>query len=366
MSTENPHPFTPATRWCPASRFAIALFILCGPLACASQERPLTFDDVYREESRIKLDSSDDYLLGPLPKIGAVASNGDCIVLDFVTTRVYVFDGKGRGKESLGAPGDGPGEYRYPLALAATRDGVFLLYDMALSRVSIYGSDYVFKTSFSPSPRLEDIEVTAEGRIFGYVNTGGARHVVHELNDQGDTLNEFAPQSGNYSIAAASRGGGIVSVGRFLYVATPYEYTVRKYTPDGDLVKTAQGRSPYYEPLRDPPDAMVLDDMRKRQEYMRSWSQFYQLLRIGDRWLGAVFADPKGSRVFMDLYDADLNQIASDLQMPDYIGGPDALFTREDRLYMLAEPADASSNPAVVTYTLRQPLDTLWKRIGDE
>ena len=333
--------------------------MLCGTLACANRERGLTFDDVFQEASRTYLDSSDDYLLGPLPKIGAMAPNGDCIVLDFVTTSVDVFDGKGRGKKHLGAPGDGPGEYRYPLAMAATHDGLILLYDMTLSRVSMFGSDYVFKKSFSPSPRLEDIHVSAEGRIFGYVNTSGARHVVHELNDQGDTLNEFAPQSEKYNVAAASRGGGIVSVGRFLYVATPYEYTVRKYTSDGDLVKTAQGRSPHYVPLKNPPDAMVLDDMRKRQEYMRSWSQFYQLLRIGDRWLGAVFADPQGSRAFLDLYDADLNLIAGSLQMPDHMGGPDALFTQEDRLYMLVEPAEDSSNPAVVIYALRQPLDQL-------
>ncbi len=359
MRMKNPLHFIPVTRWCSATRFAIALFILCGPWACASQERPLTFDDVFREESRINLDSSDDYLLGPLPKIGAVASNGDCIVLDFVTTRVDIFDGKGRGRRHLGAPGDGPGEYRYPLALAATRDGDFYLYDMTLSRVSIYGSDYDFRKSFSPSARLEDIHVVAEGRVFGYVNSSGAPHVVHELNEQGDTLNEFAPQSENYNVAAASRGGGIVSVGRFLYVATPYEYAVRKYTLDGDLVKTEQGRSTHYVPLRDPPDASILDDMRKRREYMRSWSQFYQLLPIGDRWLGAVFADPQGSRVFMDLYDADLNHIAGSLQLPGYMGGPDALFTREDRLYMLVEPADETSNPTVVTYTLRQPLDAL-------
>lgn len=362
MSTKIQNPFKSVTKWRPASRFVIALFMLCGltgPLACVSQERSLTFADVFREESRIDLDSSDEYLLGPLPTIGAVASNGDCIVMDFVTTRVDVFDGKGRGKKHLGAPGDGPGEYRYPLALASTHDGDFYLYDMMLSRVSIYGSDYAFKNSFSPSARLEDIHVTVEGRILGYVNTSGEPHVVHELNSQGGTLKEFAPQSENYNVAAASRGGGIVSIGRFLYVATPYEYTLRKYSLDGDLVKTAQGQSPFYTPLRKPPDAIVLDDMRKRDEYMRSWSQFYQLLKVDDHWLGAVYADPQGTRVFMDLYDSDLNRIAGSLQLPEFMGGPGALFTREGLLYLLVEPADESSNPTLVTYALRQPLDTL-------
>ena len=336
-------------------KLMIAVALISCLSGCA-EARSLTFEDIFLEEKRIVLDSRDEFLIGPLPRIGAVTADGDIIILD-ITPRVGIYDRSGAGKGRIGGPGDGPGEYRYPVSIAS-HNGELYLYDSMMSRISRYDHSYRFVNSMLISEHLDEIDYSVEGRLYGYWSTHPSE-LVCELDNEGRFVRRFAPQSQNYNLAASSRGGGVVISGGFLYTISPYEYTLSKYSLDGVLVDSVEGRSAHYVPPPDEFDPRILDDIPGLKSYHNQWSHILQILRIGDRGLAVVFAEPGYARAFLALYDLDLNPIAEDIQLPDYTRAPGGLFSRGDRLYMLVEPVDDQENPSVVVYSLKQPVDAL-------
>ena len=327
------------------------VFVFIPSWAGHAQNKPYAFEDIFREERRIALDSRDEFLIGPLPRIGTVTAAGDIIIMD-ITPRVGVYDETGVGKGRIGGPGDGPGEYRYPLSIAS-RDSGFYLYDMMLMRISRYDSSYKFLRSFLSSTRLDELHISQEGRFFGYGDSGNRGDLVYELNDQGQILRQFAPQSKNFNPAANSRGGGIVLKEEYLFFITPYEYILHKYTLDGQLVNSARRESPRYVAPPEKYDLRILDDPSKLRAYHNQWSHILQILPIGDLGLAVAFAEPGYARTFIEIYDSNLNLIAGNIQLPDYMKSPGALFSRGDLLYMLVEPVDDLENSSVVVYSLR-------------
>ena len=339
-----------------SSLILVAVVFMPSWAGCA-QKRPTVFEDIFREEKRITLDARDEFLIGPLPRIGTVTSAGDIVIMD-ITPRVGIYDMAGVGKGRIGGPGDGPGEYRYPLSI--TSDGTdFYLYDMMLMRISRYDSDFKFVSSFLSTTRLDALHISQEDRFIGYGDSGNKGDLVFELNGQGQVLRQFAPQSKNFNMAARSQGGGIVLREEYVFCITPYEYTLHKYTLDGQTVDMAQRESPFYVAPPEEYDPRILGDPSKLNEYHDRWSHILQILPIGGRGLGVVFAEPGYARTFLDIYDSDLNLIAGDIQLPDYMDYSGALFSSGDRLYMLVEPIDDQANPSVVVYSLRQPIVSL-------
>ncbi|MXY47993.1 MAG: 6-bladed beta-propeller [Gemmatimonadetes bacterium] len=335
--------------------FAVSTVFPVWLTGCA-EARTLVFEDVFQEESQIVLDSRDEFLIGPLPRIATVTAGGDIIILD-ITPRAGIYDRSGAGKGMIGGPGDGPGEYRNPVSIAS-HNGNLYLYDSMMSRISCYDGSYRFVSSIPVSELLDEIDYSEEGRLYGYWSTHPSE-LVCELDDQGQLLRRFAPQSENHNEAARSAGGGVVISGGFLYTISPYEYTLSKYSLDGVLVDSIQGRSAHYVPPPEQFDVRILNDIPRLDEYHDQWSHILQILRIGDRGLAVVFAAPGYSGAYLALYDSDLNPIAEDIQLPDYKMAPGALFSRGDRLYMLLEPSDDQANPSVAVYTLRRSLDDL-------
>ncbi len=329
----------------------VVVFVFIPSWAGHAQKKPYAFEDIFREEKRITLDSRDNFLIGPLPRIGTVTSAGDIIIMD-ITPRVGVYDETGVGKGRIGGPGDGPGEYRYPLSIASSGPD-FYLYDMMLMRISRYDSSYKFVRSVISTTRLDELHISQEGRFFGYGDSGNRGDLVFELNDQGQILRQFAPQSKNFNPAASSRGGGIVLREEYVFFITPYEYTLHKYTLDGQIVETAPRESPQYIAPPKKYDPRILDDPSKLRAYHNQWSHILQILPIGDRSLAVVFAEPGYARTFIEIYDSNLNLIAGNIQLPDYMKSPGALFFRGDLLYMLVEPVDDLENPSVLVYSLR-------------
>ncbi len=335
---------------------AVAVVFMPSWAGCA-QKRPSVFEDIFREEKRITLDARDEFLIGPIPRIGTVTAAGDIVIMD-ITPRVGIYDKSGVGEGRIGGAGDGPGEYRYPLSIASGGPD-FYLYDMLLMRISHYDSSFKLVRSFLSTTRLDALHISQEGRFFGYGNSGNKGDLVFELNGQGQVLRQFAPQSQNFNQAARSRGGGIVLWEEYVFFITPYEYTLHKYTLDGQLVDVAQRESPRYVAPPEEYDPRILDDPSKLDEYHDQWSHILQILPIGGRGLGVVFAEPGYARTFLDIYDSDLNLIAGDIQLPDYMNYPGALYSSGDRLYMLVEPIDDQANPSVAVYSLRQSFDAL-------
>ena len=342
--------------------YPLIIFSLLGDFiiwGCHKSKRQrFFFNDIFQKVSEIHLDSRKEFLLGALPKIGAIAPNGDYILVDPMTPQVLVFDSTGYGKTKIGRKGKGPGEYQYPVWLAYHK-GDFYLYDSGLLRVSLYDTNYNYKSSFVLSTRVDKIYLTNKSRIFGYWGVSFSGDIVYEFDNRGKILNHFVPQSKNYTAAALYEGGGMVLLDKHLYVITPYEYTLAKYDLNGKLIKSVQGKSPHYVP---PPRNINPDeiaaDIRRLKKFHDSWSHIWQILQIGDKMIGVVFAEPGEARVFLDLYDADLNFITGDILLPEHMGYSGALFSKGNRLFLLrpAKPAAEGHlpNPTVVVYLLKE------------
>lgn len=68
-------------------------------------------------------DGPEEYLFGQIADV-ATGPDGEIVVVDYQAHSVRVFDRDGRFVRHVGAEGDGPGEYRFPLRAAITDDGI--------------------------------------------------------------------------------------------------------------------------------------------------------------------------------------------------------------------------------------------------
>ena len=91
---------------------------------------------------------------GTVPPFGlALGSNNETLVLDVFAKQVIVLDGEGQPLRRFGRSGDGPGEFRTPVLVAASLRGHFAVADLLAQRVSFFGPEG-FATSVPL--RLED------------------------------------------------------------------------------------------------------------------------------------------------------------------------------------------------------------------
>ena len=172
-------------------------------------------------------------------------------------------------------------------------------------------------------------------------------------------MNSFTPQSKNYTRSAASEGGGILLIDQHLYVIGPYEYTLSKYELSGKLIKKVQGASSHYLPPSKNINETLLNDLYKLQQFHNSWSHIRQILQIGDKMIGVIFAEAGEARTFLDIYDANLNYITGDILLPDNLIAPKVFFTQGDCLYLLRQIISNTggqlANPIVAVYSLEKP-----------
>lgn len=318
------------------------------------------FHDIFSEKKRTLLTGERDYPLGIAPVIGAVADQGDMILVDKLNVRnVFIFGADGSPKGRLGAEGRGGGEYLYPHALFFdTLRRKYYIYDGDLLRLNRYSNDYAFEESVTLPLFIDSFLVTGEGRIFCYAAVDATAkftgHIIYEVNHRGRIVNRFAPRSATYSHWTSSEQGGLVHIGDYLYLATPYENLIRVYSLDGDEVLRRRFDSPHYVPPGPPPQPKSGEDKQVLLEtYHAEWSHVRSILSFDNRMIGIIVAAPKGKRVFLSLFDLDLTPLARDLELPPYLGRS---FSKGTSLYLLAterkETEGRLSNPTVVEYRL--------------
>lgn len=304
------------------------------------------FSDLFEEDERVNLQANDGFGLGPISSIAAVNRRGDFVILDnYGIRQILVFDHTGRGIAKIGSEGKGDGEYLYPdNVFHQEKLAEYYIYDGDLFRVLIFDKDFHYVYKIDIPLYLEQLAVTDEGRIFCYTSgvagPQGVDRVVYECDRKGNILNRFCRQS-KYSVE--SKGGGIVIIRNSLYVITPYEYIIRQYAFRGKLLSEKRGDSAHYIPIKRPSNRAVFEDLQKRKEYLSTWSRILQIIRIGSDMIGIVFTEPGKKHVFLDIYDTDLRQKATDIVLPEHAAGPHGLFTHGNCLWMLKRSESQNS-----------------------
>jgi hypothetical protein len=142
----------------------IGLLFLCAGLflmgigGCGSErsytqtgERPpIAFEELFTLEREFKLQQQDtDPIAAP---VQLYIWHGQILLNDVLQSNIKVFNSDGTFAFAIGRAGDGPGEFRQPVAMVATADDQLAVVDVALSRVSLFGADGAFIRSWSLPP----------------------------------------------------------------------------------------------------------------------------------------------------------------------------------------------------------------------
>jgi DNA-binding beta-propeller fold protein YncE len=80
--------------------------------------------------------------------------------------RISRFSSDGKFLDSFGDPGDGPGQFRVPHALATDGHGHLFVADRSNNRVQIFDLQGNFLAQWHQFGRPSDVHITADGRIF--------------------------------------------------------------------------------------------------------------------------------------------------------------------------------------------------------
>ena len=187
-----------------AAAFAILVLLLCGCGKTETQEWTVQEGDLGLTEP-LRLAEDGDFYFGEVYDV-AVDDEGCIYVADGEAGHVKVLSADGAPEDTIGRPGNGPGEFRRPFRLGLTSEDS--LYVMDGRRVSVFDPaghfQYAFRTQgASGTPRNMMVPSAGGGAFFAYlpfpeeVAQTGARAVLRHVESSGevgDTLLAVRPR----------------------------------------------------------------------------------------------------------------------------------------------------------------------------
>jgi hypothetical protein len=229
---------------------AASLFTVC---ACNSQgESGRTFDvDLPSPVTLVSLDSE---IIGQPTGI-SLDQSGQLWIADALIKRVIAVNAEGHVIQRIDREGDGPGELRSPVAVAAS-DTLIRVIDSQHMRIQDYRPDGTYLKDFSvPSPFLGAGSVALDGRlVVPTMGRDSALARVRTVSDTGSTPlgPAVAPAPAGFDFVAmkAAIADGrvpdqfrnqtmpVVGSEGTTWVLVQTEAQVRRYAPDGRLLWT--------------------------------------------------------------------------------------------------------------------------------
>jgi hypothetical protein len=129
----------------------------------------------------------------------AVDGAGNIHVLDFEAKTIAIFDSTGKYIRTLGRPGDGPGELRFPNTVRTTADGRVSVFDFSKEGIVRWNADGTLLPSMrvkATSP-IQDLAFTDEGVVYSYTDfaeEGKDERSVLQV-ERADTVEELVVQA---------------------------------------------------------------------------------------------------------------------------------------------------------------------------
>jgi hypothetical protein len=121
------------------------------------------------EELRIGVAEGDEqYMFGRIEGF-AIAPGGGIVVGDDQVPVLRMYDARGRYLRDIGRRGEGPGEYRSIAGLGTLPDGRIALWDNRIQRLTVYGPDGKYRSSFHVPSGLFDSDrfrVSRDGSVY--------------------------------------------------------------------------------------------------------------------------------------------------------------------------------------------------------
>ncbi len=236
--------------------------VLLAPWGCSRQPKapnsPLSsseikvlssarkMEDIFLKTAEIELELTGNSAISTMSDF-VRDSKGNFIVADGThQNNVWIFSSDGHFIQNLGRQGQGPGEYSTPLKLDLNPEGDIILVDYLGRRLIFYDRNYQYKNQILVKGRMyRSVHVNHKNEIFMYEGMVGpmVREVfdtIKKLNNDGETILSFAPipEEVFKFLFSCSNDGMAIDKDNFIYEMNPLFYRIRKYTSDGQLVKS--------------------------------------------------------------------------------------------------------------------------------
>ncbi len=241
----------------------LVLFMSLIILACCASEKapansPLTpseiqklrdarnIEDIFEKKSEIQLATNAESSIGLITDM-EIDAKGNYIVSDgWQRRKVLIFGPDGKFLKELGKQGQGPGEYLTPVSVDINSEQEILVADHLANTIHFYDEDYNFIRSIICKPYIYHfIHVNSRDQIFMYSGPiflfrKGSYNTIRKYDDQGKTINSFAPLPEEVLDVRFStpQDGMTIDRNDFIYEMNPLQYSIRKFTSEGDLVKS--------------------------------------------------------------------------------------------------------------------------------
>jgi hypothetical protein len=271
--------------------------------------------DVFTETSRVALDTAVVATIGQINDLLVLPER--IIVTDGMSERVVAFTRDGQFQAAFGRAGDGPGEFRIPLALLEDVDGTILV-SQTTPRLTRLTPDLEF---------IDVYQTDASGFIFDlaliedqitFLETGyraGADNYVLWDGESG-RIGSFDPQSELSGVPYwnATWSTHIAIGPDQLFVADNMVYPMRRYTLNFELVDSLGVPPPSWLEARKP----VLGEFAQpgqpgAQEWLRSFTVIGGLYVLDD-WLIVTHHASMGQHEPNEVFRADLYRISPELR----------------------------------------------------
>ncbi|MBW3656616.1 MAG: 6-bladed beta-propeller [Gemmatimonadetes bacterium] len=231
---------------------------------------------------------------------------GRLLVADDLNHRVAVFGRDGRFVGSIGRKGRGPGEFESPwLVVTDARDSIFV-WDMALSRVSVFAPNLAFRRSFATPPqwKVNSIRFLPDGRLLVAAYGGNEPGVLHVLSRTGQRQRSFGPRpdaTGLSGFDASLLGGTADITGSTIVYSSKSPYELWFFDLEGRLLQRCAGQRSWTTQ----PSAVVRTNAA---ESRLEWNRFvhsYSVVALGGGLFLNMVLDPANERTTLDLVTQD-------------------------------------------------------------
>lgn len=252
----------------------------------------------------LQIDSEVSLPGGRIKNLGQlrVGRDGTIMVVDYERKLAEVYDRGGRFVRQVGGTGNEPGAHVWPSDVAETDGGRVAVSDFQTHRVNLFEGDGSFQSSFIYTPQnfsaqsmLYD-DVTRSFYLYGnrWQNDEAGQLVgaelVHKYSEGGDFIASYLPfpdAAKPLDLYAYDHPAMDIARGN-LFVTLPFDYTVYRLTPEGQLSTFLKGSGDAFRP---PASGLVAkqrtpaEAYRYVQNWRLTWTPISGLASDGDTLL---------------------------------------------------------------------------------
>ncbi len=192
-------------------------------------------------------------------------SAGHLWVIDRSAGRVVEYDADGRRVRTLGGPGRGPGEFRFPISIRFSPTGEIRVHDVQKRSTVVFAADGTVLPEETPDPRMRDPITLANGDLVSLRFTPDSSTLRTLANGELRDITGFAPP-GQRSIPDAC---GLVGQTASPVFSPTLEFAARGeravYTTGEFLLTVYEPGQPNRTLTRAAPRRVATDEMARRQ-----------------------------------------------------------------------------------------------------